>query len=239
MKNAKLSVIGCFARLKDVKGINYAMKTNSRKHYVPDLNVYVGKCFHIGNLKISRNVAIFSLKEIFTCLDYKDCAKDCYAVKASLAYPTCNNFRWLMTYLAINHLDLLKSYIIEDLERIRKYRKNVRFVRIHESGDFFNQSYLNMWKDIAKLFTDFKFYFYTKSDKFLDFSEFVAMDNVNMVKSHLPNGDINFDDYEIIKEKCERYNVPLCPYGVNGNFEVSCGECDICMKSECVGFVKH
>ena len=239
MKEIKLNVLQTWARLKDVKGIDYTKRTNSRIHYIADMNLYIGKCFHIGNRKLAKNIAIFSLKEIFTCLDCKDCSKDCYAVKASKAYPTCNNFRWLITYMAINHLDVLKAWIIEDLARIAKNNKSVKYVRIHESGDFFSQNYLDMWKDVVKLFPMFRFYFYTKSDKFLNFTEFVALDNVNMVKSHLPNGDINFDDYEIIKEKCDRYNVPLCPYGVNGNYNVSCGKCEICMNSNCVGFIRH
>lgn len=113
MKEIKLDVLKCFGKLRDVKGIDYKKRTSSRIHFVPGMNVYVGKCFHIGNLKISRNVAIFSLMELFTCLDCADCAKDCYAVKASTAYPTCNNFRWLMTFLAINYENLSDENMTE------------------------------------------------------------------------------------------------------------------------------
>ena len=238
-KKITLDALRAFGKLKAVKGIDYRKRTASRIHFVNDLNLYVGKVFHIGNTKLAKNIAIFSLKEIFTCLDCKDCLKDCYAVKASKAYPTVNNHRWLITYMAINHLDILKSWIYEELYKIAKNRKYVKYVRIHESGDFFNQDYLDMWYNVASMFPNFKFYFYTKSDKFLDFSKFVSLPNVNMVSSFLPDGSINFDDEPIITKKCHDMGVPLCPYGVNGDYNVHCGECAICMRSSCVGFIKH
>lgn len=238
MKNVKLSVIGCFARLREVKNIDYSVKTDSRYHHVDDLNLYVGNVFSFGNSKLGNNIAITKLKEIFTCLDCKDCMKDCYAVKASTQYPTVNNYRWLHTYMAINHLDVYESWIREDLNHLPK---KIRFVRIHESGDFFNQSYLDMWTRIIKDYPKYKFYFYTKSENILDFSEMLTLSNVNRVKSHLPNGHINFDDENIIVPKCETMGVPVCPYGRNGQTEmVHCGtQCTLCMNSDCVGFVKH
>lgn len=238
MKTLKLSVIGCYARLKDAKRVNYLKKSNTRYHFISELNMYVGSCFSMGNIKLGNNIAITKLKEVFTCLDCADCAKDCYALKASNLRPTVNNYRWLHTFMVINHMDIYETWLIEDL---RKIESKVKFVRIHESGDFFNQDYLNMWTRIIKLFPNLKFYFYTKSENILDFSEMLSLSNVNRVKSHLPNGDVNFDDEATIKEKCKKYNVPLCPYGVDGQTEmVHCGtQCTTCMNSDCVGFVKH
>lgn len=238
MKKVKLSVLGCYSRLKEVKNINYLKKTNSRYHLVADLNLYVGNVFSFGNTKLGKNIAITKQMEIFTCLDCKDCMKDCYAHKATIAYPTVNNYRWLHTYMAINHLDIYETWIREDLNHLPK---KIKFVRIHESGDFFCQAYVDMWTRVIADYPSLKFYFYTKSENILDFSEMLKLSNVNRVKSHLPNGDVNFDDENIIKAKCEKYNVPLCPYGVNGQTEmVHCGtQCTICMNSDCVGFVKH
>lgn len=239
MTERKLTVMGVWNQIEIAKGVKYSEKTDTRYHYIEDLGVYVGSCFSLGNVKIGDNVAVTKLKEIFTCLDCKDCKKDCYAKDASDLRPTVNNYRWFMTYMAINHLETYKAWLIEDLKKIAH---KIKYVRIHESGDFFSQAYVNMWVDIIKMFPEIdKFYFYTKSEPFLDFSVLLSLPNVNRVKSRLPNGDVNFDDEPIIKEKCESMGVPLCPYGVNGNWEaVHCGtQCTKCMHSECVGFVKH
>ena len=56
------------------------------------------------------------------------------------------------------------------MERIRKYRKNVRFVRIHESGDFYNREYAEKWLAIMENCKgeSIKFIAYTKSVKYFD-----------------------------------------------------------------------
>lgn len=48
-----------------------------------------------------------------------------------------------------------------DLARLTKKTYNV--VRIHDSGDFFSQDYLNAWKSIAESMPTVIFYAYTKS----------------------------------------------------------------------------
>lgn len=235
MRKVKLDVLDCFTKLTDCN-VDYKKPSKERYHYCKDLNMFVGSCFSLGNLKLDATIAVTKLKEIFTCLDCKDCKKDCYGKKASIR-PTVNNYRWIHTYMAINHTEEYKTWLIDDLRAIED---SVDYVRIHESGDFFAQYYLNMWIEVIKLFPNLKFYFYTKSENILDFSVMLTLPNVNRVKSHLPNGDVNFDDENIIKAKCSKYNVPLCPYGVNGNKEIHCGsKCHICMDSDCVGFVKH
>ena len=47
---------------------------------------------------------------------------------------------------------------IADLHRIKN-----KIVRVHDSGDFFSQAYMNSWFEIAKNFPEKKFYAYTKS----------------------------------------------------------------------------
>ena len=72
MKTVKLSVLGCFSKLREVKGIDYRTKTNGRYHFAKELNCYVGNVFSFGNSKLGKNIAITKLKEIFTCLDCVD-----------------------------------------------------------------------------------------------------------------------------------------------------------------------
>ena len=37
MKTVKLSVLGCFSKLREVKNINYLKRTDSRYHYIEKL----------------------------------------------------------------------------------------------------------------------------------------------------------------------------------------------------------
>lgn len=96
------------------------------------------------------------------------CKQFCYAVKAETAYPTClpsraehleqskqNDFVERMIFTIQAHLDR-PSY--QNAKKV--------IVRIHESGDFYNQVYANKWLRIAEHFKNNKkvvFMAYTKS----------------------------------------------------------------------------
>ena len=49
--------------------------------------------------------------------------------------------------------------VVRDLDRMRK----VNTVRIHDSGDFYNQEYYNKWCMIARMLPLITFYAYTKT----------------------------------------------------------------------------
>lgn len=234
MRDIKLSVVQLFSNLRETD-TDYRKATGARKHLIPSINLYMGKCFSMGNRKLSKNIAIFRLKEVFTCLNCKDCSKDCYAVKSSRQYPNVNNHRWFMTYVAINHMELLEKWIREELSKMRK----VDFIRIHESGDFFAQNYVDMWARIARDYPQYRFYFYTKVAGVFDFSKLINLNNVNMVESVLSDGGINFDEEDKITKRARALGVPLCPYRVGGK-PVHCGtDCKACMNSKYVAFIKH
>jgi hypothetical protein len=55
-------------------------------------------------------------------------------------------------------VETFKQMAIADLSKI----KNAT-VRVHDSGDFFSQEYLDAWFDIARMYPKKKFYAYTKS----------------------------------------------------------------------------
>ena len=205
-----------------------------------------------GNRKLSKNVAIFNLMPVATCPICKDCKDTCYALKAIRAYPTCFDKRMMLTWLALNDLPLLKSLICKELDKIvnGKAHRSVKFVRIHESGDFFSQAYINIWTEIIALYPSLRFYFYTKTDSLFDFSEMFSLNNqkneriVNMVKSILPNGMINFGDIKYLNYILQIFpSFHVCPYGFcdrNGNKIIPhCGKCTICMENEFVLFLDH
>lgn len=164
-----------------------------------------------GNSKLDPAVMIFDLPAIASCGNCKDCAARCYAMKAQKQYADVYNRRGLHLWLAVNQPDYLEALIRAQLKKSKK-----RFVRIHSSGDFFAQYYIDMWARIAADFPRKKFYFYTKVDgpqSGFDFSALLSLRNVNRVQSVLSDGRINFGDWDYVQSLiAEGYR--LCPYGV-------------------------
>ena len=98
-----------------------------------------------------------------TCPAAGACRGVCYAKQGRYVMDSVKNAR-------MHNLNLFNSpktgalgfaaMATEDLKRLGK-RYNV--VRIHDSGDFFSQMYLNAWKAIAHFNPSIIFYAYTKS----------------------------------------------------------------------------
>lgn len=139
--------------------------------------------FVIGNAKLSKDTAIFNIPAGWTCPYAKDCHAKvdnvtgkliqsegtkfrCYACTSELISPQARRMRWANYEVVKQALIeggtprlamLLKNSIAElDLNKIKK-------VRIHGSGDFFNQLYFDAWLNVAKQFPEIIFYTYTKS----------------------------------------------------------------------------
>ena len=173
--------------------------------------VYISAPMVAGNSKLDPSVLIFDLMAVISCGNCKDCAGPCYAMKAQRQYADVYNKRALNLWLAVHAPDYLESLIREQLRKSKK-----RYVRLHSAGDFFSQSYLDMWARIAADFPRKKFYFYTKMDcagSGLDFSAFLALRNVNRVLSVLPDGRINFGSWDYVQTLVKE-GYKLCPYGV-------------------------
>ncbi len=113
-----------------------------------------------GNSKLPKGTMIFNLPAVITCpLRTPLCEKSCYALKAEVQY------RHVVPQARHHNLDRVRKGLFKGLmiEAIQKHHKKIKAIRIHESGDFLSQSYLNDWFAIAKEFPEFKFYAYTKS----------------------------------------------------------------------------
>lgn len=90
------------------------------------------------------------------------CAAVCYARQGAYKWSPAINAR--EHNLKIVKQNNFAELAIEDLKRIKR-----NIVRVHDSGDFFNQKYLNAWFKIARALPEKQFYAYTKS-LHLDFS---------------------------------------------------------------------
>jgi hypothetical protein len=118
-----------------------------------------------GNSKLGKGVHIFNITPQVTCIGSTvQCRKACYAMKAQRMYPATRNQR-------DNNLN--ESYqdtFVSEMTGLLKENKFITYFRIHESGDFYSQEYLNKWVSIAKGNKKVKFLAYTKSFN-LDFSQ--------------------------------------------------------------------
>ena len=98
----------------------------------------------------------FGIPALKTCPMAKQCKDYCYANKGTYSWPVVKaayEFRY--------QLSKGNKFISEALKELKSKRK-LEAVRIHDSGDFYNEKYLNKWIEIAKEMPEKTFYFYTK-----------------------------------------------------------------------------
>ena len=169
-----------------------------------------------GNHKLSSNTLIFNLPAI-----PEVCGRicpGCYAIKAQRVYPAVLPSR--MQKLAASRLDTFSTAILKELANAKKPFK---YVRIHESGEFYSQDYINSWTDIASSFPQYTFYAYTKRLSEFDFSSFKSLPNVVLINS-LHFGKLNYG-----KPGSEPATVFICP----ATKLTRCGiECVYCMTKQ-------
>lgn len=133
--------------------------------------------FGQGNAKLSKTIFTFSLPAGFTCpaalkcqsfadrqsgkiTDGKDVEFRCFAASQESAFPSVRSSRWHNFELLKpirNNSDAMKELILLSLDSMAK------IVRIHVSGDFFNDAYFLSWIKVAQCRPETVFYAYTKS----------------------------------------------------------------------------
>lgn len=155
----------------------------------------------------------------------------CYAIKAQRIYPNVLPYRERM--LAASRSSSFTTDILTD---IQSCRKPFQFIRIHESGEFYSQDYIDSWTAIASSVPDKTFYAYTKRLKDFDFSAFKALPNTVLIDS-LHFGGINYGPLSSAPA-----GAPICP--THSDKSILCGQsCTLCMQKSAeqtgVFFVKH
>ena len=93
-----------------------------------------------------------------TCPGAGACRGVCYAKQGRYLMANVRDAR--MHNFNVSQGAGFAAAAIADLQRLTK-RYNV--VRVHDSGDFYSQEYVNAWKSIARAFPATIFYAYTKS----------------------------------------------------------------------------
>lgn len=135
-----------------------------------------------GNTKLAKldtvsfNTPAFRSADGFkVCPKAGACATLCYARQGRYILPNVARAREFNLAIVRGDLTHFTNMAIMDLKLI----KNAT-VRVHDSGDFFSQGYMNAWFVIASAFPEKKFYAYTKS-LHLDWSK--CPDNFQIVQS--------------------------------------------------------
>lgn len=92
----------------------------------------------------------------------------CFAASDEMVYPSLKRMRW-------RNFDLLQDthrksgisgvvdLLVKSIAFYEQKKGNIRVFRIHDSGDFFKQWYLDAWIEAAKAMPEILFYAYTKS----------------------------------------------------------------------------
>jgi hypothetical protein len=184
-----------------------------------------------GNHKIAKNVKIFNLPAIDSCPNCSLCAKNCYAKRAEKRFPIVRSARMRNFSLAKFHKRLLKKIILRDLQA-------GDIVRVHESGDFFNEPYINMWYEIALERSDIKFYAYTKNQNF-PFERFRYLMNFNVINSILPDGSMNFGKENVVRDKAILFNADICPCRRGQSSRTCMVSCTQCLTAKKMLFIAH
>lgn len=108
---------------------------------------------------VSFNLPAFRSADGFkVCPKAGACATLCYARQGRYIMPNVAKSREFNLAIVRKDLKAFKRMALEDLGKIKN-----QTIRIHDSGDFFSQAYLNTWFDIVTAFPERKFYAYTKS----------------------------------------------------------------------------
>jgi len=112
-----------------------------------------------GNIRM--NIPTWSLPAVDTCPGATDhCKKYCYAKKAE------NIWRGVRPSRDRNYQATLSPDFVDRMVGLVK-RTGSEYIRIHESGDFYSQDYLNKWFEVAVRLPE---------NKFLAFSQCFGLD---------------------------------------------------------------
>lgn len=202
-----------------------------------------------GNHKLAKNILIWDIPSIVTC---KSACNGCYAIKAERIYKNTRimrAFHYAITLIALddtNKKEFLKQIIISEINRhVLLYNNPI--LRLHSSGDFFNNGYISFWLELAKECNKINMYTYSKQLDNKQIDDINGMfNNFNIIKS-IPSIKnkyfINFGGHEYIQKLyndliTDSQEAYICSYGTTK--EVQCGvNCTACLHCSNVLFYKH
>lgn len=125
----------------------------------------------LGNSKLKKAqalrgalVATFSLPAIVTCPFAGECKRFCYAKKGNYCFTHVKTKHEAnrLASLADSFVDTVNLELISLRSKAKKKGLKL-YIRIHDTGDFYDVAYIQKWKQIIEQNPDVEFYAYTKS----------------------------------------------------------------------------
>lgn len=175
-----------------------------------------------GNAKLHKSIGVWNLPAGNDAMGGTCNMKctGCYAIKAQIRYH--KNVPQSRT----RKLELSKgnNFVNDTIASIITLNKTR--IRIHESGDFYSQTYVNRWALIASSLPKVVFLAYTKQLSRFDFRVLKSLPNVIIIDS-LIGGKMNFGTMD----KSGGYGA-ICPATTDKNMK-GCGhDCTLCYDIE-------
>lgn len=116
-----------------------------------------------GNSKLKKSgIVSFNLIPIVHCPLAGACKAFCYATVGQQAFASGVKRR-----AAAFKATLDPAFVQNMHAEIQKWKRKIKAIRVHDSGDFYSMDYLKSWLEIARLNPDVKFYAYSKSLPFI------------------------------------------------------------------------
>ena len=160
----------------------------------------------------------------------------CYAMKFQRLYPSVLPYRE-RRYQASMQDDFVAAIISE----IQACKKPLTAVRIHESGEWYSQEYIDKWEAIATALPHVTFYAFSKRLADFDFSTISKLNNVIIINS-MKHGLLNYGKLPFLNT---HPTTNICPATQKATKDITiCGvTCTLCMtksaQSDGVLFVQH
>jgi len=113
-------------------------------------------CVSKGNTKLGKILNI-SMPSYYSCPGHSQwCAKECYALRYQKQYKNCR-------IIYDNNFEISKDPNFSDIVINKLSQTHDSPIRIHVSGDFYDENYINSWIKICSSLPDLKFWTYTRS----------------------------------------------------------------------------
>lgn len=202
---------------------------NRKENKMPNVEIFTSG----QNVKIGDNTSIINLPPVKTCTNCSTCANSCYA-KFRYQYPNVQK-RWDRN-LAMTKQENFVAMATNEL----RY-KATPIVRFHESGDFYDDSYIAKCRELAMLNPSITFYGYTKNKKAMSLND---LDNCNIIYSLIktPNGELrNYGTLEYCEYLRDNFGSFICPHDDSWKDKgLKCMiDCTECLTRDNVCFVEH
>ena len=168
------------------KVLEFARELKKQPYHSPSLSLG-------GNAKlVTDSIAYFSLPAGLSCPGADTCNSQSFCYAQNGNYARMNVIKkQLNNYFASQK----ESFVYLMVDRISNLSGKVKFIRIHDSGDFYNKSYVAKWTEIIEECSmfDVRFYAYTKSYAALDLSCLWNLENINLIQSEGSKDDSTID----------------------------------------------